>query len=110
MVSKKIITLFITFISVHSFLYAQSEKSHINLISQIDSIASANNIEFCTVNINMVTTKFNDTATASYSLEKKGKFSFDGQFLIAGNTYFNLYKLLYFSLKEDYIEFVFQGY
>ena len=81
-----------------------------DLIHKIDSISKSKNIENGKIQFHRVTSLGDATSTDSYSLSRKQKFSFDGPFLIMGDNYYNMNKLLFFFIKEDYIEFYFQGY
>ncbi len=80
------------------------------MIAKIDSISNARNIENGMVKFHRVTSYGESSTTDSYGLTKKQKFSFDGQFLVIGSSYFNMDKLLFFFIREDYIDFYFQGY
>ncbi len=90
--------------------YSQSNADYKEMIAKIDSISSAKNIENGMVKFHRVTSYGESTATNSYDLTRKQEFSFDGPFLVIGSSYFNLEKLLFFFVREDHIEFYFQGY
>lgn len=95
---------------LHSVLYGQEGNATTQLRMEIDSIAKSYSIEKGTVYYRQVSSMFDNTSTSRSELSKMGKFVLHGQFLIFGNEYYNLSKLLYFVVKEDSIEFYFQGY
>ncbi len=95
-----------------SSLIAQNNYTGNELIEKIDSITKVNKIEIAEVVFNEVTTSLNKTATSDKMILSSSNFTFDGQFLVLENTYFNLAKLLYFelNLKKKKIRFYFQAY
>jgi hypothetical protein len=80
------------------------------MISKIDSIAKARNITAGTVYYHRITSTFDNTTTMRAMLSSKKEFSFDGRFLVMGENYFNLDKLIYFTVGRDNIDFFFQAY
>jgi hypothetical protein len=105
----KIIT--VLFVLIIGFTaYGQEECGYKQMTAKIDSIAKARNIENGIVKFHRVTSNGESSTTDSYDLTKKQKFSFDGQFMVMGNSYFNMNKLLFFIIRQDYIDFYFQGY
>jgi len=90
--------------------YGQDDCSYRQLVTKIDSISKAKNIEIGEVKILFVTNTFDKTDTDSKSLTKKSKYRFDKQFLVIDDKYFNINKLLYFYIKDDVLVFFFQGY
>ena len=92
-------------------LYSQNTSSAKAMAQKIDSIARVNNITKCEVKMNYVTTSMDKTQTEEKQIVRfKKVFKFDGEFLVLEDTYFNLNKLLYFTVKRNEIEFFFQGY
>lgn len=73
------------------------------MIHKIDSISHADSIFTGQVIFNKSTDDLGEM-TGSF----KSEFKFDGDFLILGGVYYNMSKLLYFTIKKKYIEFVFQ--
>ena len=90
--------------------YGQGDCDYKQMIAKIDSISKARAIENGMVKFHRVTSNGESSTTDSYGLTKKQKFSFDGQFLVIGSSFFNMDKLLFFFIREDYIDFYFQGY
>ena len=105
---KNIIVLFVLMIGFTA--YGQGDYGNKQMILKIDSISKARNIENGMVKFHRVTSIGESTTTDSYDLTRKQKFSFDGQFLVIGNSYFNMNKMLFFIIRQDYIDFYFQGY
>lgn len=105
---RNIIVLFVLMIGCSA--YGQGDCGYKQMIAKIDSISKARNIENGMVKFHRVTSNGESSTTDSYDLTKKQKFSFDGQFLVMGNSYFNMNKLLFFFIRQDYIDFYFQGY
>jgi len=105
---RSIIILFV--LAIGFTAYGQGDCDYKQMIAKIDSISKSRNIENGLVQYNRVTSIGESTNTEGYALSRKQKFSFDGQFLVMGSSYFNMDKLLFFFLKEDYIIFYFQGY
>jgi hypothetical protein len=89
---------------------AQNVTSASKLIQKIDSLAKANRIYDGEVKSFVVTTSLEKTSTDTYTLGKKGSFSFDGDFLVIAETYFNMNKLLYFKIKDKSFKFFFHAY
>jgi len=90
--------------------YGQSEYSIREIVEKVDSIAEINKIDHAKIYINKVSSLGGETETRKVCIAKKQKFYFDRIFLVMDNMYFNLNKLLYFVVEEDYIEFYFQAY
>jgi len=105
---RNIIVLFVLTISYTA--YGQGSCDYKQMIAKIDSISKARNIEDGMVRFHRVTSSGESTTTESSALSRKQKYSFDGQFLVIGSSYFNMEKLLFFNIRKDYIEFYFQGY
>ncbi len=105
---RNVIVLFVLLIGYSA--YGQSDCDCKQMIAKIDSIAKARNIENGIVKFHRVTSNGDSSTTNDFDLSKKQKFSFDGQFLVVGNSYFNMDKLLFFFIRKDYIDFYFQGY
>lgn len=101
-------TLFVLIIGFTA--YGQDDCNYKQMITTVDSISKAKNIEIGIVKILFVTNTFDNTVTDQKSLTKVSKFHFDGQFLVIENKYFNINKLLYFYIKDGILEFFFQGY
>lgn len=80
------------------------------LISQIEAIVKENGITRAEVMFHRVNSVGESTITTLTTLAKRDDFSFDGVFLVVGDTYFNMEKLLFFKLQIGYIQFVFQAY
>lgn len=72
------------------------------MIDKIDSISNVKNIHLGQVIFNKST---NDLGQM---WSEKSEFRFDGDFLVLNEVYYNMNKLLYFSIKKKYIEFAFQ--
>lgn len=91
---------------------AQNDVSNNRIIAKIDSIAKVKNIEEGVVMFNRL--KLNNGTyglngqNESYKYSLKQKFEFDGPFIVFNESYFNIEKLLYFVVWEDYFEFHFQ--
>jgi len=93
-----------------SVAYGQSDCKYKKIIEKIDSISNVMGIYTGEVIINQITTSLGKTDTSPSSISKIGKFSFDGQFLVIENKYFNIKKLLYFEIKKKKIMFFLQAY
>lgn len=106
--SKILIVLFVLSIGYNAF--GQDECNYRGIITKIDSISKARNIETGKVKILFVSNSFDKTDTEQKNLTKVAPFSFDGRFLVIEDKYFNLDKLLYFYIKEGVFEFFFEGY
>jgi len=103
--------LLLCFVSLTIGLYSQNTSSAKAMAQKIDSIAKVNDITKCEVKMNYVTTTMDKTQTEEKQIVRSKKtFKFDGEFLVFDDTYFNLNKLLYFTVKRNEIEFFFQGY
>ena len=90
--------------------YGQANSNYNRIVAKIDSVSRSENIENCVIKFHRIDSYFDSSTTRAHELTKKEKFSFDGQFMVVGKMYFNLDKLLFFTVREDYIEFCFQGY
>jgi hypothetical protein len=102
---------FFLFVLIIGFTaYGQDNCNYKQMITTIDSISKANNVEIGKVKILFVTNTFDKTDTDQKSLTNESTFHFDGQFLVIENKYFNINKLLYFYIKDGILEFFFQGY
>lgn len=110
MKTKNIIALIIFIIIGINTARCQENISSKEMIQKIDSVATSNNIIKGVVNILFITNTFDNTHTRTKSITNVKNFSFDGQFLVIENKYFNINKLLYFEVLNDRIEFYFQGY
>lgn len=97
---KLILIVLVTFFVTNAF--CQNEDIVEKNIETIDSIAKANNITMIKVIYNSTTTNDGQDWT------KKGEFEFVGNFLVLHGIYYNLDKLLYFYIKDDYIGIVIQ--
>jgi len=97
---KLLIVIFILFLSISTF--CQDNNLIKSNIETIDSIAKANKIVFAEVVTNSITSNDGQVWT------KKGEFKFVGNFLMLHGKYYNMDKLLYFYIKDDYIGFVLQ--
>lgn len=91
-------------------VYGQDNCSYQQMIAKIDSISKVKNIEQGIIKFYRVSSIGESTRTESYTLSAKRVYKFDGPFLVVEGSYFNMDKLLFFFVKEDYIEFYFQGY
>jgi hypothetical protein len=108
--SKRVFAVIVMLTFVLINVFGQDDCSYKTLVAKIDSIMKVKNIELGMVKFHRVTSAGESTTTESYVLNKKYKFVFDGPFLVVGGSYYNLNKLLFFFIREDYIEFYFQGY
>lgn len=98
---KKIaLVIFIVFLSFGA--YCQDNNRIKSNIETIDSIAKTNNILLAKIETNSATDDKDQERT------KKGEFVFVGNFLLLRDVYYNMDKLLYFYIKNDYIVFVIQ--
>lgn len=111
MMQVKTITglILLLFIGI-SNLWGQENLSGLQLIQKIDSISINENINKGEVKILYVSNIFDNTETREKSLTKVAHFKFDGIFLVIDDKYFNINKLLYFCVRNEKIEFYFQGY
>jgi hypothetical protein len=91
-----------------TFAFGQRDCNCKQMILTIDSIAKSRNIENATMKYKSPTTFMDKPTLENSSLSKIQKFHFQGQFLVIGDSYYNLEKLLYFNIKENYIEFFIQ--
>jgi len=108
---NKNIGLFIfTFLISINLLHGQNNHFTKNMITKIDSIAKVNKIKNAVVNILYITNTFDHTDTDVRSLTRINNFAFDGQFLVIEKKYFNINKLLYFKIEDNYLSFYFQAY
>lgn len=86
-------------------LFAQDKSYAKEMINKIDSIATVNNIKIGSV-------ENHATGWIGQAWTDKAEFKFDGPFLVIANVYFNMDKLLFFTIKETkqekYFYFVFQ--
>ncbi|MBN2350668.1 MAG: hypothetical protein JXJ22_17660 [Bacteroidales bacterium] len=110
MIQKKMFGLIVALFLASLFASAQNHCSCKEMIGKIDSIAKNSNIDTGVILYNEVSSRFDNTYTDVTTLSNKGKFVFDGNFLVIDNKYFNLEKLLYFKIEKDYFKFYFQGY
>lgn len=108
--TKKLIVLIILLFSVLKVSYGQDNISSLKMIHQIDSISKSRGIIYGEVKILFITSNFDQTDTDRKSLTPKRRFTFDGQFLVIENKYFNMNKLLYFIIEDASFKFYFQGY
>lgn len=108
--NRKLLLSVLILIAGFSLSYGQCECSNKQMIVKIDSIAKARKIIQAKVYFNEVTNRFNLTATESRTLTDKDVFTFEGNFLVVDDHYFNLNKLLYFEVAVDHLAFFFQGY
>ena len=90
--------------------YGQSDSFIENMIEKIDSIADVNKIDNAKIYFNKISSYGDETVTINYCVAKEQKFYFDRIFLVVNDKYFNMDKLLYFTIKENYLEFYFQSY
>jgi hypothetical protein len=88
--------------------FGQSDCNCKQMILTIDSIAKSRNIENASVKYKSPTSFMDKPTLENSVLSKNQKFYFKGQFLVIGDSYYNVEKLLYFNIKENYIEFFIQ--
>lgn len=93
-----------------SYSFAQSPSSAGKMILKIDSISRVTHITTGVVKSYQVGAIGDKTATDDTMLSKREKFVFDGPFLVLGGKYFNMDKLLFFFIRDDYFEFYIQSY
>jgi hypothetical protein len=106
----KLLVLLIIVLLGFTTVYAQENASQ-KLIDKIDSITKAKGIENGIVSMHRLTSNATGTYTETYNIQKTPqKFFFDGQFLVMNKGYYNIDKLLYFFIRENYIDFYFQEY
>jgi hypothetical protein len=103
------ILIFILFTAISSS-FAQAPSSADKMIMKIDSISRATHISTGVVKSYQVGAIGDKTATDDTMLSKREKFVFDGPFLVIGEKYFNMDKLLFFAIRNDYFEFYLQSY
>ena len=108
--NKKISLFIFTFFISITLLHGQDNHFTKNMISKIDSIAKVNKIKKAVVKILYITNTFDHTDTNVKSLTRINNFVFDGPFLVIENKYFNINKLLYFKIDNNYLSFYFQAY
>jgi len=102
----KRISLITTIILIScQFSFSQESKNVDDMISQIETIVSEQNIYKGSAKIQYIKDPFTKSAT----LCSKEIFHFEGQFLVMDDLYINMQKLLYFRIKKNYIEFYFEG-
>ncbi|HLO61287.1 MAG TPA: hypothetical protein VK179_21225 [Bacteroidales bacterium] len=107
----KAIFFIIAIVLVSASLPCQGQNQDIRkMISLIDSISSVKKMDLGIVHFHRISSNGESSSTESFVLSKKQPFKFEGQFLVMGGSYFNLEKLLFFFIREDYIDFYFQGY
>jgi hypothetical protein len=88
---------------------AQSECTE-KLIMQIETLIKENGITRAEVMFHRVNSVGESTITSLTALAQRDSFRFEGRFLVIGDTYFNVEKLLFFKLQIGYIQFFFQAY
>jgi hypothetical protein len=99
---RKLFSLMIICHLAISSLQGQCDCNVNRMIDKIDSISNVNNILLGQVIFNK------STSDLGQIWSDKSEFRFDGDFLVLNGVYYNMNKLLYFSVKKKYIEFVFQ--
>lgn len=99
---RKLFLIIITCLLVICSVHAQCDCTVIRMINKIDSISHVSNITIGQVVFNK------STSDLGQIWSDKSEFRFDGDFLVLNGVYYNMNKLLYFSVKKKYIEFVFQ--
>lgn len=91
-----------------TFSFGQNSSAS-KMIQKIDSIARVKNIKMAMIRTNQVSSTFDHPSTDAVMLVRKDKFFFDGEFLVVDDKYFNMNKLLYFYIRNNYFEFYFQS-
>jgi hypothetical protein len=110
---NRFLLIFGIFLLTISISKAQNHCPICSMKEKIDSISKNDKIDMVQVKINLVTNSFNKTATDQFDIAQSEGLKFDGQFLVVGNKFFNLNKLLYFEIekkKKNKIIFYFQAY
>jgi hypothetical protein len=110
MTKKKIVGIVLVLFCTLTMAYSQVNGSTGSMIQKIDSISKVKKITNAKVYFHRVSSTGSSTTTDPFSLTGKQIFKFDGEFMVMGNSYFNMNKLLFFYIQKDYIEFYFQGY
>ena len=95
---------------MHAIVSGQERDVAAQLRMEIDSIAKVHNLTEGIVNFHRIGSRFDNTYTDTETLSIRDAFDLKGQFLVIGTGYYNLNKLLFFKVKQNYIEFYFQGY
>jgi hypothetical protein len=108
--NKKTAGLLVVLFMAFGIARGQNVSVSANLIRQIDSLSKARNVRTGKAIMHYVTYFGEKTDTEQRSLTKLGSFKFEGEFIVINDVYFNLNKLLYFSIQHNYFVFFFQGY
>lgn len=110
MALKKLLLAASLFLFIGTLSYGQSATDSQQLIESIQSIAKSNKLDKASVNYLSPISFYNKLGMETKTLTRVREFRFEGQFLVIEDSYFNIDKLAYFTLKKGFIDFYFQVY